>query len=360
MFFDYNGTSFVMVDGQINALPQQTYYYPAVTGYTLLPPQSSIPVLASTLGLPQAYDCSTPLTSPVPTAQPAPSPSASPCSEVDQLVDLVSYFNQQEEPSSEASQQVAELASTLQSSLPSSPSQPPDSPLMHRTQLPSISSLSEELHAVKKQYSSSYFSPASSRIPVLPSLSLPSISRSAPSFTKQPEVVSVPSPESDPCASPPLSSPKQRSKKNYTKEFNIRFHDLLNNNEHASNEWHLYAQRHKGKCTIKRAPCIKVSRGFCASYAHEFSDLAKEERYGALGTRTECGCMHKPQPLSSSSGPARKQRQSARITPYPSQQTSSPSTPELPSTEPSSPLVCVPSHTSLSLLSHQLSSVSYV
>jgi hypothetical protein len=155
----------------------------------------------------------------------------------------VSYFNQQEEPSSEASDKVAELASTLQSSLPSTPIQAPDSPMQRTQQLPSIS-LSGELaspETVKKQYSSSYFSPSASslRLPVLPSLSLPPLSRSAPVITKQPEIVSVPSPESDPCASPPLSSPKQRSKKNYTKEFNLRFHDLLNNNELASNEWYI-------------------------------------------------------------------------------------------------------------------------
>jgi len=339
MFFDYNGTSFFVQNGQISAFPQQPCYYPTA-GYTLVPPQSSIPLLASTFGFPQAYDCTT---TPLPsqTLRTSFVHSSSSCSEADALIDLVSYFNQQEEPSSEASHQVAELASTLQSSLPSTPIQAPDSPMQRTQQLPSIS-LSGELaspETVKKQYSSSYFSPSASslRLPVLPSLSLPPLSRSAPVITKQPEIVSVPSPESDPCASPPLSSPKQRSKKNYTKEFNLRFHDLLNNNEIASNEWHLYAQRHKGKCTIKRAPCIKVSRGFCASFAHEFTDLAKEEKYGALGTRTECGCMHKPQPLSSSSGPARKQRQPARTTPYaPQQQTSSPSTPELPSAESSS------------------------
>lgn len=278
--------------------------------------------------------------------------------DVGALIDLVAYFNQQEEPSTEESKQIELLANNLQSTIPSSPSQPYSPPMRRTEQLPGISSLSAEISSiqaqlfsapVKKQYPS--YSSASQRVPepvVLSSMPhLPSLPRTpAPQQSKPSRVNFSPEPESSPCPSPPLS-PK-RSKKNFTKVFNLRFHDLLNNNDHASSEWHLYAQRHKNRCTIKRAPCIKVSRGFCASYGQEFTELAKEEKFGALGTRTECGCMHKPQPLVSGSGPSKKQRQSTRSAPYPAQaQTRSPSTPqepELPSTPaadpPSSPLVC--------------------
>lgn len=288
-------------------------------------------------------------------------------SSVDDLIDLTNWFYSNADTSNNT-QEVAELATSLKNSLPSSPPQP-ESPTMQRPeQLPGISSLSGELSAslqaqllaplssVKKQYpfypSPSQRAPApqasstasSVVLPSLPSLSsLPSLaSRPTPQQPQRQTRVPVPSPESSPCSSPP-PSPK-RNKKNYTKEFNLKFHELLNNNEQASNEWHLYAQRHKGKCTIKRAPCIKVSRGFCASYGQEFAYLAKEEKYGALGTRTECACMHKPAPLASS-GPARKQRQSARAAPYPaSSSQSAPGTPdlELPTTpaDAPSPLVC--------------------
>jgi hypothetical protein len=270
-------------------------------------------------------------------------------SNVDELIDLTNLLYQQEEGTEEVQDKVAELATCLKNSLPSSPSQaqaesvPSPSSAM---QLPSINSLSTEIpalqnqllppitnNAVKKQYP---FYPSPAQLapqPTQPSLILPSLPHSNPTQQRRPARAEPVSPYSSPCSSPP-PSPK-RCKKNYTKEFNVRFHNLLSKNEHASNEWHIYSQRHKGKCTIKRAPCIKVSRGFCASYGQEFTDLAKEEKYGALGTRTECACRHKPAPLCST-GPARKQRQPARSIPYPEPvQNQSPGTPqdlELPST----------------------------
>jgi len=130
--------------------------------------------------------------------------------------------------------------------------------------------------------------------------------------------------------SPPRSpSPSnKRPKKNFTKEFSDRFHALLDHNEDACRQWQVYAQKHKNLCTIRRPPCIKVLRGFCASYGHEFTELACDEKYGALGTRTECMCRHKPMPLSSSPrvpsplesppslGPARTTRTHAHASPY--------------------------------------------
>jgi hypothetical protein len=264
----------------------------------------------------------------------------------DELVEITKQlFNNehQEDLDSTDSTGLAEFFEEFQSTLPSTPPQQESTMNCHHYQLPSIRSFNVHQSQYLAPYGlvkpESVYHPCRPSLPPaptsvsLPSISLPSLTRSS-SFS--PSLCNslpprIPSPAS-PCSSP--ESPK-RNKKNYTKEFNVRFHDLLDKNQDAANEWHRYSQRHKTKCTIKRAPCIKVSRGFCASYGREFTEFAKEEKYGALGTRTECLCQHRPVPLrssssSSGSGPAamRNKRPSVRNAPYP-EPTSTPSTPDV-------------------------------
>lgn len=313
------------------------------------------PLFSSSIQQSNNSDCSV-----APASSPSSSSSLVYSQEVDEIVNLTNLLYQPAEVPCNNSSEVAEIAFDLLSSLPSSPSLSHSSsgvpspstmqfpPRYHYEPLPSIDTLSTDsldsphLAPIKKPFS---FIPQQQSQPLsLPSFSpLPFRSHLQTPPHHSIPIPSIPSPQSPP--SSPSHSPK-RNKKNYTKEFNTRFHELLNHNEDAANQWHLYAQKYKARCTIKRSPCIKVSRGFCASYGSEFNELAKEERYGALGTRTECECGHKAAPLilpsssssipaaSSSSSPSspaqRKQRTTVRPSPYPtsSHSRANPSTPQ--------------------------------